>query len=638
MFCDLVDSSPLAQRLGAESYSECVRRYQESCAATVERFGGHVAQVLGDGTLVYFGYPHAHENGAERAVLAGLAILVTVEGVSREVLAALGVELHVRIGVHTGPVVLGPLGSGPRQEMLAFGDTMNIAARVQGQAAPDSVVVSETTMRLVEGLFVTRDLGTPPLKGIADPVRLYEVQGRSSVRSRLAAVRHLVPMVDRTEEGARLIRAWEDAVAGRARVLTIGGEPGLGKSRLVSRFRDQLRGADHHWLGLHCTPFTSAGALHPWIDHLRESFDLSGSEPPEAALSRLRRGVARLGAAAEETAERFARLLDIPLPAGSPLAAEAVELARHRALEVLVAWVDGLAAERPLVLLVEDLHWSDPSTVQWIRLLIARLPDSRILTLLTFRPEFEPPWPPAVLTTVVLPRLERDHARQLAQAAAGGEPVPRSLIDAIVERADGVPLFLEELAKMASESRTRDASSHFEVPATLRDLLMARLDRLGVAKGVAQLGAVIGRDFAHEMVCEIAGGEPLERNLEQLVLSGLVVRTGVPPDAIYGFKHALVQDTAYESLLRRRRLELHRAVAIALAERARRGLPPPPAVLGHHWRGAEEWLAAAEQFLAAGRSAVALAAFEEAVSHYRAGLACIARGRRRSGGSAASCR
>lgn len=627
MFCDLVGSSELAQRLEAEDYLECLRRYQGACATTVERFGGYVAQLLGDGALVYFGYPQANENDAERAVLAGLDLLAAVAEVSEKLSESMGVELAVRIGVHTGPVVVGALGSGARRETLALGDTTNIAARVEAQAERNTFVMTQSTMRLVDGLFQTRDLGTPVLKGIAVPVRLYEVTGRAGARSRSAVARHLSPMVDRTTESAALWLAWDEAIGGQARTVSIGGEPGLGKSRLVSQLRRRMTGAHHHWLTLQCTPFTSAGALHPWIDHLKDSFGLEGDVDPAESLSRLRRGLARLGTGSDETAQRFARLLAIPLPAGSPIAAEAVELVRHRALEALVTWVEALAREHPLVLLVEDLHWSDPSTIEWIRILIERTAKSRILCLLTHRPEFLPPWRATSLQEITLPKLGAADAGTLVQSAVVGEPLPSDLIDTIVQRADGVPLFLEELAKMVSESRGTNPGSTFEVPATLRDLLMARLDRLGPAKSLAQVGAVIGRDFSHELLCELAGGDTpdLRGNVERLVRSGLVFRSGTAPEAVYTFKHALVQDTAYESLLRRHRHALHRAAAAVLAERVESSIDVSPALLGHHWRGAGEWLKAAEHFDAAGRRAAGSAAFEEAISHFREGLANAAR-------------
>ena len=627
MFCDLVGSSALAQRIGNEGYLECVRRFQEVCATTVERFGGHVAQVQGDGALVHFGYPHAHENDAERAVLTGLALLAAVDRVSHELAGTLGTELAVRIGIHTGQVVVGALGAAGRQEMLAFGDALNVAARVQGEAEPNSVVLSETTLRLVEGLFVTRPLGARSLKGIARPLQLHAVLGRSGARCRLSASRHLVPMVDRSKELESLLEAWQSAAGGQIRAVALGSEPGLGKSRLVWQLRDHIAATEHHWLTLHCSPFTSGSALHPWIDQLRDYFDIRDGETPQESLDRLQRGLARLGDAAEESAHSFARLLGVPLPPGSAIAAEAAELARHRTLESLVGWVEALATERPVVLLVEDLHWSDPSTIQWIRLLIEHDRRHRILCLLTHRPEFAPPWRTSALTCTTLTRLEGAHARELVRGAAGTQQVPQELVDTIVERADGVPLFIEELARMAAGSRVDDPNGGFEVPETLRDLLMARLDGLGPAKTLAQLGAVIGRDFSHEILCEIARAEVAqpEHGLEQLVRSGLVFRSGKPPDAVYTFKHALVQDTAYESLVLRRRRELHRAVATTLEARARSGSDVPPVILGHHWRGAEEWLAAATSFHAAGRRAAGLAAFEEAIGHYRSGLACAGR-------------
>ena len=626
MFCDLVGSSELAQRLDPETYVEYVHRYHEVCAATMERFGGYVAQWLGDGALVYFGYPRAHENDAERAVLAGLDFVAALAALSRSLLEPAGAELAVRVGIHTGPAVVGALGTGARRETLALGNTTNVAARVQAQAEPNSVLITETTLRLVEGLFITRDQGAPPLKGIANRIRLHAVDRRSGARGRLEVARQLSPMVGREAELARLLRAHDEATAGRLRLVSISGEPGLGKSRIAARLREHVAGAPHHWLTLRCSPL-SADALHPWIDRLRDDFGVATGEPPEATLARLRRGLERLGPAAPETAERFARLLGVPLLAGSRIGTEALELARQRVLEALVTWVEALAREHPTVLLVEDLHWSDPSTVQWIRLLAERIPDSRVLCVLTQRPEFEAPWSATVAERIVLGRLGAEDARLLIRHASEGTPLAPQLVDTIVGRADGVPLFLEELVKMVRASNEADTGAPLEVPGTLRDLLMARLDQLGPAKSVAQVGAVIGRDFSHELLLEIAGGDAtaLGHSLDAIVGSGLIFRNGTPPAAVYTFKHALVQDTAYESLLRRRRSELHRAAAVALSEHGARGSEASPALLAHHWRGAEEWQRAADQFDAAGRRAAGSAAFEEAITHYRAGLAAASK-------------
>jgi class 3 adenylate cyclase/tetratricopeptide (TPR) repeat protein len=624
MFCDLVGSSELAQRLGAESYHECLGRYQEACANTVGRFGGYVAQLLGDGALVYFGYPQAHENDAERAVLAALELVASPAGAAREFFRAMDVELQVRIGIHTGPVVVGEIGLGERRETLALGDTTNIAARVESRATPNTVLITEATKHLVDGLFETRDLGTPPLKGIANPIRVYAVDGSSGARSRLEVATRMSPMVGRRAELEQMVEAWQQASSGRARALMIGGEPGLGKSRIVSRLQEHIGGVEHHWLTLRCTPFTIASALHPWIELLKDYFHIDSGEPPDANLARLRDALQPLGDAADEIAERFARLIGVPLPAGSLLEGESVELARHQTLDALLMWVGALSQGRPVVLLVEDLHWGDPSTLEWIGLLIERCREERTLLLLTHRPEFEPPWNAASLERISLERLGATHARTLAKGAVVGEPLSSELIGTIVERADGVPLFLEELAKMVSESRDGESGSTLEVPATLRDLLMARLDRLGAAKSIAQIGAVIGRDFSHELLCEIAPGDEsmLQASLAGLLDSGLIFCSGAPPDAVYTFKHALVQDTAYESLLRGRRSEIHKAVAVAHSEG---GAEVSSSVLGHHWRGAGEWLKAADQFDSAGRQAAASAALEEALSHYREGLANAAR-------------
>ena len=621
MFCDVVGSSELAQQLDAEDYMECLRRYHGACSDVVAEFDGHVAQLLGDGVLVYFGYPRAHENDAERAVRAALGILHAMRDVADSVRKEMGAELGIRIGIHTGPVVVGAVGAVGRRETLALGDTTNIAARVEAQADPDSVLVTATTLRLVGGAFTVRDVGTPRLKGIHTPVALFRVVAEAGAVVRGA---DMPEMVDRHDESGLLERAWKDADSRQARVIVVSGEPGVGKSRLVARLREHLGSSDHHWLALQCSPFAEARALHPWATYLADRFDLVDSvEAPALQLARLRDGLASLGASANEAAERFGRLLGIPLQPSSSLLGEAVELARHRVLEALVHWVEALAKEAPVVLLVEDLHWSDPSTLDWLRMLIERGAGRRLLCVFTHRPEFDPPWDEEHFERLELVRLGPSDTRALVEAVARGRELRGPVVDTIADRADGVPLFVEELTKMVCES----SDGNLQVPSTLRDLLMARLDGLGAAKAVAQVGAVIGRDFPRSLLSAVSARSEsdLDAQLDDLVQSGLVFQTGAGRDAVYTFKHALVQDTAYESLLRRRRREIHGAVASELLSRADRGVDVAAALLGHHYRGAGDWMKAAEHLDAAGRHAAGAAAFEEAQSHFRAGLDCVGR-------------
>ncbi|MBW2389830.1 MAG: TOMM system kinase/cyclase fusion protein, partial [Deltaproteobacteria bacterium] len=629
MFCDLVGSTALSQQLEAEAYRGIVQAYQARAAEAIERFDGHVAQYLGDGLLVYFGYPKAHEDDAERAVRAGREILRELEMLSPRIEAEHGVELAARIGIHTGPVVIGEMGGGETRETLALGDTPNIAARLEGFAAPRTVVISNATLQLVAGLFVTEDLGTPDLKGISEPIRVHRVVQPSGVTSRLDRAPTLTPFVGREQELGLLLDRFEQAQEQRGQAVLIGGEAGIGKSRLVHRLREQLCDAPHTWLECRTSPYTQSSALHPVIEMLETALGFEHQDASEAKLERLERGLAHVGLELTKAVPLFASLLSLRLPDRYAPLEISPQLERQKTLEALLMWLLALAERQPVVLFAEDLHWIDPSTLEWLGLLIEQCPTTSLLLLLTHRPDFEPPWPSRThLLPMGLIRLSRRQAKNLVALAISESTLPDALLDTIAERADCVPLFVEELAKGVVESGDdlTGSLSDLEIPETLQDSLMARLDRLGEAKQVAQLAATLGREFPYallEVVAPVKESELRER-LGRLVEAELIYQRGLPPNATYTFKHALVQDTAYESLLASQRRELHGRIADALSKHFPARVAHEPETIARHCEAAGRAPEAIGHYQRASQRATQRGAQAEAIGHLHVaiGLLC----------------
>jgi TOMM system kinase/cyclase fusion protein len=620
MFCDLVDSTGLTQRLDAESYRQLMWAYQARAAEAVERYGGHVAQYLGDGLLVYFGHPQAHEDDAERAVRAGREVLRGLEVLNPRLEAEHGVALAARIGVHTGPAVVGEMGSGATKEVLALGDTPNIAARLEAFAEPGTLVISEATRRLVAGLFVTEDRGTPELKGIAEPLRVYRVLQPSGVTSRLDRAARLTPFVGRAEELALLHARFERAQEGQGQAVLIGGEAGIGKSRLVHRLREKLREHPHSWLECRTSAYTQSSAFRPVIELLEQALGFEEGQASEEKVERLERGLAHAGLDPEEAVPLFASLLSLRLPERYAPLEISPQLQRQKTLEALLAWVLALGEKQPVVLLVEDLHWADPSTLEWLGLLIEQCPTARVLLLPTFRPDFEPTWPGRDhVLALRLNRLNPRHAKELVAAAISGEALPGELVDRLATRSDGIPFFVEELAKGAVEAGLGQAGplAGLEIPETLQDSLMARLDRLGDAKQVAQLGSAIGREFPFALLKAVAPLKEvaLREGLGRLAEAELLYQRGLPPKAVYTFKHALLQDTAYESLLESQRRELHGRIADALEKHFPDRVAREPEEIARHLEKAGRGERAIAHYRRAGERAVHHSAHPEAIAH-----------------------
>jgi class 3 adenylate cyclase/predicted ATPase len=632
LFCDLVAWTELSTRLDPEDLREVVYAYQACVAAVVERFEGHVAKYLGDGVLVYFGYPRAHEDDAERAVRAGLELIHAVAKLQ----VRPDVELAARVGIATGTAVVGDLiGEGASREAAVVGDVPNLAARLQALSTPNSVVISQATRRLVGGLFELADLSPLRLKGFAEPLAAWRVEGEGPAEGRFEALHgeRLTPLVGRDEELALLLRCWRQARHGEGQVVLLAGEPGIGKSRLVREMRGRLSEEPYNRLLCQCSPHHTTSPLHPLIEQLERAAGFARTDPPAMRLDKLEALLVRGTERVDEVVPLIAALLGVPTGERYPALTLTPDVQKRRTLQALVDQVAALAAQQPVLALYKDVHWIDPSTLELLNLVIERIRRLPVLVLITFRPEFQPPWTGhAHVTRLTMRRLGQRQAADLVARVTGDKPLPGEIVEQIVARADGVPLFVEELTKAVLESGLlADAGDHFElsgplpplaIPTTLHDSLMARLDRLAAVKEVAQVGALIGREFSHELLAAVApiSANRLEDALKQLVSSGLVFRRGKPPEASYTFKHTLVQEAAYQSLLKSKRQQLHARIAQVLEQQFSEAPEAQLELLAHRCAQAGLAARAVEYWHKAGQQAIARSAMKEAVAHLTAGL------------------
>jgi class 3 adenylate cyclase/predicted ATPase len=639
MFCDVVGSTNLSGQLDPEELRAVIRAYQAASTEVIQRFEGHVAQHLGDGLLMYFGYPAAHEDGAQRAVRTGLGIINAMPALNQRLAPAHGIQLAVRIGIHTGVVVIGDIGTGSRQEQLALGETPNVAARMQGLAEPDTVVISDATYRLVEGYFACETLGERALKGVADPVNIYRVLHESGVQGRMdiARTRGLTPLVGREQEAGLLLERWGQMKSGQGQVVLLSGEAGIGKSRLIHVLREQIAQEPHTWLECRNSPYYTHTAWYPVIDLLQRTLKIQATDRLEERLQRLEMALGQYRFPLDESASLLAALLSIPIPEDryAPLHVTP-QRQRQKTFEVLLALLLELAERQPLLFILEDLHWTDPTTLEFIGLLIDQVPTSSILLFLTARPEFSVPWGSrSYLAHITLNRLSPNQIGQMAVQALGGKALPVELIERLVQQTDGVPLFVEELLKAVLESGAlKETNGRYEllapltslaIPATLQDSLMARLDRLVTAKAIAQYAAVIGRQFSYELLQAVSelDDTTLQRELERLVGAELVYQRGLPPQATYVFKHALVQDVAYASLLKRTRQQYHQRIGQVLETRFPQMVETRPELLAHHYTEAGLPKQAVDYWQQAGERAIARSAYQEAIAHLTAGVEAL---------------
>jgi class 3 adenylate cyclase/predicted ATPase len=630
MFCDLVGSTELASRLDPEDMQEVINAYHRAVAGMVTAFDGSVGRYMGDGVLVYFGYPRAHEDDAERAVRAGLAV---IDAVSR--LDTKCVKLQARVGIATGLVVVGDLiGEGPAQEQSVVGETPNLAARLQMLAEPDAVVIAAATRRLVGDLFDYRALGEVEIKGISGLAAVWQVLWPSGVESRFKALRgsSLSPLIGRDEEIDLILRRWVRAKAGNGQIVLIAGEPGIGKSRIVAELEERLRVEPHLRLRYFCSPYRQNSALFPVIDHLGRAAGFARDDPPAAELNKLKALLASSVTPQEDMA-LLADLLSLPALEPTPLPSLSPQRKKERTIEALLHQLEGSAAREPVVMVFEDVHWIDPTSRELLDFTVERIRSLPVLLIVTFRPEFQPPWigQPRV-TMLALNRLDQRDRTALVEQIAGGKALPNDVVTQIADRTDGVPLFVEELTKSVLESGLlREESDRyildgalppFAIPASLHDSLLARLDRLCSLKLVAQIGAAIGREFSYMLLRAVSrlSDAELVTALDRLVASELVFQRGTPPDAVYAFKHALVQDTAYSSLLRGSRRQLHAHIAEALQNQFPELMHNQSELLAQHYGEAGLTTKSASCWSEAGHRSVSRSAMAEAAAQFRKAL------------------
>ena len=615
MFCDLVDSTGIAARLDAEEWRDLVGAYLDAASAAVTEMGGKVAKKLGDGLMALFGYPVAQENDAERAVRAALAIQRALAELNRKNAATGKPALAARIAIDSGPVVVDASGE-------IFGDVPNIAARAQALAEPGSVVVTARVQRQVAGLFVAEERGSHELKGVPEPVTLFRIV-RASGGGRRAGQRHLTPLVGRDEEIAMLMRRWERARQGDGQLVMIVGEPGLGKSRLIEEFHARLRDTPHTWVEWSCSQLLQNTPLHPIAEWGRMRFG-GADVPAEQQLADLESSLAEVKLDPVENVVLLAPLLDIPLPTEHAPTLPPEEL-RRRQLAALTNWVMAGARVQPVVLALEDLHWADPTTLDVLRGIAERGALAPLFVLMTARPEFRPPWGMrSHHGMIALAPLDGQQVRQMVGELAARHALPKEVIDGVTERAGGVPLFVEEVTRFLLE---RDEQGGVQtIPPTLQQSLTARLDRLGTAREVAQIGAVIGRGFSYALVRAVAGtaDTSLQADLDRLCKADILLVQGVPPDSDYRFKHVLIQGAAYENLLKSRRQVLHRRVAEALCDQFAETGAAEPELLAHHFTQAGLTEAAIEWWGKAGLRSLVRSALVEAIEQLSRALDQIA--------------
>src|SRR5262245_48146311 len=632
MICDLVGSTALSARLDPEDMRAVIDAYHAACARITRTYDGFLAEFLGDGILAYFGYPLAHEDDAERAVRAGLDIIAAVAQLETRA----GDPLAVRIGIASGVVVVGDLSrEGALREHAVVGETPNLAARLQALAEPGTIIVAASTRRLLGDLFRLRDLGSHEFKGIAEPVAAWAVEGASDSESRFEAVRMagLTDLIGREDDLDFLLERQRLAWKGKGQIVLISGEPGIGKSRLVAALAERITGGPHTRLRYQCSPYHTNSALRPFIAQLERAAGFKADDTSEQRLDKLETLLAMNAPGVQTVAPLFTALLSIPFGERYPPLALSPTQQRRGTLAALLDQFEGLARQQPILLSFEDAQWADATSLELLDLMVERVRQLPVLALFTFRPEFEPPWSglPNV-GTLTLGRLDHNDVENMVARVTGGRMLPAEVMKQIVAKTDGNPLFVEELTKTVLEAgilvenhdgyRLDRPLPPLAIPTTLQDSLMARLDRRAPVREIAQIGAAIGREFSYSLLRALVGRDEsaLKHGLDQLEQAGLVFRRGETPDAVYSFKHALVRDAAYESLLKSRRHQLHGQIARALEQGFADIVASQPEIVAHHFTAAglvepaiDYWLKAVQQ--AARRSANA-----EALNHLARGL------------------
>lgn len=630
MFCDLVDATALSERLTPEQWRAVVLAYQQTAVAIIEHHGGSVAQYLGDGLLVYFGYPQALEDAAERALRAGLSLVTAVAGLQWPDQGLSDLRLAVRMGVHTGTVVMGEIGAGRRREQLALGDVPNLAARLQAIAAPDTVVLSETTRTLAGGGFSYEDLGRHALKGIREPRQVWQVTGTTATGSRFDASLRvgLTPLIGRVHELALLMDRWDAARQGQGQVVMLGGEPGVGKSRMLKELRDRLGNAGLQAVALQCSPHAVHRAFHPFVDYIEQVLGWGPDVSAEGRLQQMRTVLLDHLQVDPVHFGPLAFLLSIPVSGEHAMPAGSASQHEQASMDALVAVMQALSRHAPLLGLIEDAHWADPSTLALLKQLVAATRQQPLLLLITHRPEFNASLDRhAHVTQLKMPGLREVEVLSMIEHLAADRPLSDAWLRHIVDKTDGIPLFVEELTRSILEAPTlpdRPASAT-GVPATLRDSLMARLERHPGSRELAEVGAAIGRDFSHALVSEVSDMSPvaLEQAVAALIQSGLVTAQPSRQGTIYTFKHALVQDAAYDAMVQVRREALHREILRALENRTAGQPEPEPSLLARHAQAAGQRHMAVMRWRQASERALKRLSLHEAEAHLQSALGTL---------------
>jgi predicted ATPase/class 3 adenylate cyclase len=635
MFCDLVGSTALSARLDPEDLRVVIGAYLACVAEVIARNEGVIARYMGDGVLAYFGYPQAHEDDAEQATRAGLALVDAVANLQTDIAAG----LQVRVGIATGMVVVGDLtGEGAAKEQGVIGETPNLAARLQALAEPGTVLISESTHRLTDGHFDYRNLGPVALKGWVEPIPAWQVLGATGVESRFEAQHktRLTPLIGRDEEFELLLRRWQLAKRGEGCVVVLTGEPGIGKSHIALALEERLESEPHITLRHFCSAHHTNSALYPFIRQLERASRFERSDSPAEKFAKLEALLKRSGADADRVVAPLANLLSLPLNDRYHVPEMSPQKRKEMTLAALLAQLGGLAARQAVFVIFDDVHWADPTSLELLTLTLEQVQRLPVLLLITARPEFTPPWPGhAHMTTVSLTRLNRNDGAALIGRVTGGKTLPKEVMNQILARTDGVPLFVEELTKSVLETGLlKERDDHYvlshplpsmAIPTTLHASLMARLDRLAPVREVAQIGSVVGREFSYELLSTVAGlpKEALEEALAQLVRSELVFCRGQLPQAVYTFKHALVRDAAYSGLLRSRRAALHATIADAFEQRFPEIVEAQPETLAHHLTEAGLFEKAEAYWLQAGKKAAVRSANLEAIAHLERGIEAL---------------
>jgi class 3 adenylate cyclase/predicted ATPase len=639
MFCDLVGSTELSQRLDPEDLREINRAYQDACKMAIERYEGYIARYMGDGVLAYFGFPQAHEDDAERAVHAGLAVVASIVHLDIPLGAGQEIDLGVRVGIATGSVIVGDLiGEAASQESAVVGDTPNLATRLQSLASANEVVISPGTYELAMGRFEFENLGKHNLKGFAEPIQSWRAISPISAESRFEASHQssLTPLVGRKHEIGMLFERWEQAKEGDGQVVLLCGEAGIGKSRITETLRKRITADDPVSLRYQCSPYHTNSALYPIIEQIERAAQIDTGDSPEVKLKKLDSLLTSATPNVEAIVPLIAHLLSIPAANRYASPQMTPERIKEQTLEVLVAQMEYLIHNQPLLLIFEDAHWADPTSLEWLELVIDRAQSIPIVVVITFRPEFQPPWSGYThITSLTLNRFSSSLAITMVDKITGGIQLPTEVLEQIIKKTDGVPLFVEELTKTILESGL--LTEHLDqfvlsgplpevaIPATLHDSLMARLDRLGPVKEVAQIAAAIGREFSYDLLAAVSplSSSELQNALIQLIDTELVFRRGHSENGDYIFKHALVQDAAYQSLLKSARLQIHARIAETLEQHYSEVASVQPEIVAYHYSEAGLAELAIVNWLKAGIQAASRYAHPEAIAYLRLGLAQV---------------